>query len=369
MRLMFAARAIDRMAGGVERMIIAVMNAMAARGHQVDLFTWDEADAEAFYPMASGISWHRLDMGDPQIKAGAQLILRRAKTFRAIVRRVRPQAIICFQHGPYLALRLYTLGLGIPLIAAERNAPTQFEHTRAGRIRRFVAFNSFRFARALIVQSEGCRKLYPVFLRDRIITIPNPVFPAPVMAQPDCADQEARFHILSVGRLSYQKNYTSLISAFVRVAVMFPEWDLVIVGEGEQRQDLESMIAQSGLVGRIKLPGTVTDTSRYYGKAHLFCLPSRWEGFPNALAEALAHGLPSIGYAGCAGTNELIEDGRTGLLAAGNGDAKSLADVLTLLMRDHERRRRMGAAGRESMQSFATDVIFDAWESTLERIK
>lgn len=367
MRFMFAARAINGVAGGVERMIIAIMDAMVARGHQVDLFTWDQAGAEAFYPISPDIVWHRLNMGDPYVKAGINLMLRRAKRIRAIINHVRPQIIICFQDGPYLALRAYTLGLEIPLIAAERNAPTLFDHINAGRLRRLIAFNAFRSARSVVIQSEGSRKLYPSFLQDRIVIIPNPVFPAPLTAKPDRPDNRGRFRILSVGRLSYQKNYESLIAAFAQIAALFPEWDLVIVGEGEERRKLEALICETGLVDRIQLPGTVTDTSDCYASAHLFCLPSRWEGFPNALTEAQAHGLPAIGFAGCAGTNELVGDGKTGLLAAGNGDIESLADTLALLMSDHEKRQRMGSAGREAMGAFSAEAAYDLWESTLER--
>ncbi len=364
---MFAARAINRMAGGVERMIIVIMNAMIARGHQVDLFTWDQAGAEAFYPISPDIVWHRLNMGDPYLKAGVNLMLRRTRRIRAIVNQVRPQVIICFQEGPYLALRAYTLGLGIPLIAAERNAPTQFDHINAGRLRRLIAFNAFRLSRSVVIQSEGTRKFYPSFLQDRIVTIPNPVFPAPLTARPEHPDNRGRFRVLSVGRLSYQKNYESLITAFAQIAALFPEWDLMIVGEGEERRNLETLICETGLADRIRLPGTVTNTSDCYANAHLFCLPSRWEGFPNALTEAQAHGLPAIGFAGCAGTNELVGDGKTGLLAAGNGDTKRLAEALTLLMSDHEKRRKMGAAGRDSMEMFSVDAVYDLWESTLER--
>ena len=76
-RMMFVARALGNMAGGVERMVIAVMNEMVARGHDVALFSWDLADAEAFYPMAAEIAWFKLGMGDPMQKAGGGMLLKR----------------------------------------------------------------------------------------------------------------------------------------------------------------------------------------------------------------------------------------------------------------------------------------------------
>lgn len=363
MRLLFAARAIDRMAGGVERMIITIMNAMIERGHDVELLTWDCAAAEAFYPMSPRIRWHRLDLGDPAVKATPRQMLERASAVRQLVARSKPQTIVAFQDGPFRALRAYCTGLGIPLIAAERNAPTRFDHTSKGQRRKFIIFNSFRFAQSIVVQCESYRKLYPSFLRKRIVAIPNPVFPARLSARPDRPDTSGRYRLLSVGRLSYQKNYECSIGAFSRIVKSFPQWDLTIIGDGELRGALESMIASASLSGRVTLPGTVADPSEHYAAAHLFYLSSRWEGFPNALAEAQAHGLPAVGFAECAGVNELILDGQNGNLAKGNGDSESLANAFSALMTDNELRLQMGSMSRRTITSFTPEQIMDRWEN------
>lgn len=363
MRLLFAARAIDRMAGGVERMIITIMGAMVERGHDVDLLTWDRADAEAFYPMAPEITWHRLDLGDPAVKATPGLMLKRAAAVRQLIARRQPQVIVAFQDGPFRALRAYCAGLGIPLIAAERSAPTGFAHTRNGQRKKFIAFNAFRFAKSIVVQCESYRQLYPPFLQSRIVTIPNPVFPAQLSAHPDQPNESGRYCLLSVGRLSYQKNYECSIDAFARIARAFPQWDLVIVGDGELRTKLEGLAAAAGLSHRIALPGAVTEPGHYYARANLFFLPSRWEGFPNALAEAQAHGLPAVGFSDCAGVNELIVDGQNGLLAEGNGDSSTLANAFAALMRDGDLRLQFGAMGRRSIMNYTPDQIMDRWEN------
>lgn len=355
------------MAGGVERMIITIMNALVERGHEVDLMTWDLAGAEAFYPMSSEITWHRLNIGDPTVAVSKGQMLQRAAAVRALVARRHPQVIVAFQDGPFRALCAYCMGLRIPLIAAERNAPTQFDHTHKGNLKRFIAFNAFRLAKSVVVQCESYRQLYPAFLRDRIVTIPNPVNPALLSARPNVPDASGRFRILSVGRLGFQKNYESLIEAFTSIADKFPRWDLVIVGDGELRAKLQAMIDGGGLSNRIFMPGTVSDPGEQYANAHLFCLPSRWEGFPNALAEALAHGLPAVGFAGCAGVNQLIEPGRNGILAKGNGDCGSLATTLMLAMSNDDIRLTYGREGRGITSTFGSDNIIDLWEDALAR--
>jgi len=366
MRIIFAARAIDGMAGGVERMVTTLMNALTERGHSVSLLTWDRAGADSFYPIAPEIVWQRLNLGDPSVKAGQLLRLRRAVAVRKWIRRYKPDIIVCFQDGPFMALRAYTAGMGIPVIAAERNAPTRFDHTRAAQ-RKNLTYNALRFAKRILVQCESYKELYPVFLQDRIVTIPNPVFPSRKRGRPGVPGGDGRFRILSVGRLSYQKNYPVLLKAFAMVAPAFPQWDLVLIGEGENRDQLEELIDLERISNRVSMPGTSTSVSDWYVSSHLFCLTSRWEGFPNALAEAMAHGLPSIGFAGCAGVHDLIKSGENGLLADGNGDFVSFARALERLMESAELREVMGANAVESVRKYAPEHIFSLWEGTLRK--
>jgi GalNAc-alpha-(1->4)-GalNAc-alpha-(1->3)-diNAcBac-PP-undecaprenol alpha-1,4-N-acetyl-D-galactosaminyltransferase len=364
MRVMFVARAVNRIAGGVERMITMVMNTLAARDHAVDLLTWDLAGAEAFYPMTAAITWHRLDMGNPQVRASNLLRLRRARTVRALIGQRKPQVIVCFQDGPFMAIRAYTLGFHIPVIVCERNAPHRFDHIAAGQYRGLI-YQSFRFAARIVIQCESYRTLYPNFLHGRVVCIPNPVLPATVHAQPDVPGPCNRYRLLSVGRLGFQKNYDVLIEAFARLAPKFPDWDLAIVGEGGDRTRLEALIRACGLEGRVALPGTTKSIAQWYSSSHLFCLPSRWEGFPNALAEALAHGLPAVGFAECAGMQDLIAHGHSGLLAEGNGEPSSLALALEKAMSNGELRRSMGLEGIESVTRFDPQEIFLRWEQVL----
>lgn len=363
--MLFVARALGSMAGGVERMITTIMNEMTARGHQVGLFSWDLANAEAFYPIAPGVPWYKLDMGDPGRKAGVSLLLRRAGRVRDFVREFRPDVIVCFQGGPFMAMRAFTVGMGVPIVAAERTAPTLYEFAGTSR-HKFAEHQAFRLARLITVQFERYRELYPAYLRRKIVAVPNPVRVASRHASPAVPSPGARFTLLSVARLGYQKNIEILVDAFAELAPRFPDWDLRVVGEGENRQSLLDRVARfPSLAGRVNLPGARSDVESEYAAAHLFCLSARWEGFPNALAEALAHGLPSVGFEGCAGVSDLIVPGQTGELAAGNGDARTLADALALLMADAAGRARMGQAAVLSMQTYAPATIFDLWERTL----
>lgn len=367
MKLLFVCRKFDGVAGGVERLAIKLMNAMCERAHQVSLLTWDKSNAEAYYPMDLRIRWHCLDMGDPLVVAGWGLRLARMARIRSLAHRERPDVVIAFQLGTFLAIRLALLGLRLPVIAAERNAPSRFDHTSAGKHRKTL-FQTFRLAAKVTVQLESYKDGYPAYLGPRLITIPNPVQPAAAFATPSGRPGDPKT-LLTVGRLSYQKNQTVLVRAFAQLAADFPDWRLRIVGDGEDRAKLERLVGELGIASRVDLPGPVRDVSAEYVAAHLFCLPSLWEGFPNALAEALAHGLPAIGFRGCSGINELTRPGENGLLVDADFDDGALSEALRSLMLDDQLRATLGRQATRITEDYVPDGIFARWEDLFQSVK
>ena len=149
------------------------------------------------------------------------------------------------------------------------------------------------------------------------------------------------------------------------IAEEFAAWDLLIVGDGEDKEVIQQLIVEKKLTDRILLIKPTKDINKWYRKSHAFCLSSRWEGFPNALAEALAHGLPAIGFSDCSGVNNLIETGRNGMLAAGNDDPSSLASALKEIMNDSAKRHKMGQEAQTSMDKFNPENIYSLWENML----
>ncbi len=368
MHFMFVARAIVGVSGGVERMITNIMNELVARGHQVSLLTWDtDAEGTSFYPMDERIVWRKLVMGNPNRKAGVSERFARMKAIRSIVRGLGPDVIVGFQDGPSIAMVAYTLGMRIPIVAAERNAPSRFHHTASGN-RRFLTYAAFTLCTKIVVQLESYKNQYPSFLRSRIETISNPVMAQEIQAMPGEPHADGTYTLLSVGRLSYQKNYPVLIRAFALLAKRFPKWRLKIVGEGEDREKLETLIAETNLdTARVLLPGEDKNIMPHYQSANLFCLPSLWEGFPNALAEAQACGLPSVGFGQCAGVNELIVHGKNGLHAKEGWTPESLSEALAALMQEDQLRVDIGKQAHEDVQQYTSKEIYSLWEKVLSQ--
>ncbi len=170
--------------------------------------------------------------------------------------------------------------------------------------------------------------------------------------------------LLSVGRLVYQKGHEYLIHAMPLVLSHYPDTRAVICGEGALRPDLERQIGALGLEDRVKLPGNRNDVAEFLASADLFVLPSRWEGLPVALLEAMGAGLPVVATR-VEGVDEVVEEERQGLLVPPE-DAEALAAALLQLIGDPPLREKMGEAGRKRIETFYTlDIMCEKYLSLM----
>lgn len=172
--------------------------------------------------------------------------------------------------------------------------------------------------------------------------------------------------VLSVARLVPEKGHTLLIDAAARLAPEFPALRVWIAGEGPEEEALRRQVAASGLAERIRLLGFRSDVPRLLRAADLFCHPSRREGAPNAVREAMVAALPVVAAA-ASGTPELITEGVTGYLCPPQ-DSACQAERLRALLRDPSLRRKMGAAGRDrALTEFSEARCAEKWLALLER--
>jgi glycosyltransferase involved in cell wall biosynthesis len=188
--------------------------------------------------------------------------------------------------------------------------------------------------------------------REKIRVLPNAVepFAAASAAQVAALRQEWGIRegervVLTVGRFSAEKGHADLVAAVARLAETVRGVRLVMVGDGLERQRLERAAQAAGLAESIVMPGHRRDMAVWYGMADLFVLPSRSEGSPNALLEAMSAGLPIIATA-VGGVPETIAQDRSGLLVP-SGDPAALAQAMARLLEDPERAARLGAAAAE----------------------
>jgi glycosyltransferase involved in cell wall biosynthesis len=198
----------------------------------------------------------------------------------------------------------------------------------------------------------------------KVEVIPNPVaWPlerVPPIVEPDTIGAASRNRLLAVGRLVHQKGFDILIDVFAELAPRFPEWELVIIGQGPDRAALRTSIEAHSLGARVFLAGDIGNIGDWYESADLFVLSSRFEGFPNALAEAMSYGLPVVSFDCETGPRDLVEDHVSGFLVA-VGDRRALRDALAQLMGDESLRSRMGAQGIRVRDRYGLNMVGDQW--------
>jgi glycosyltransferase involved in cell wall biosynthesis len=359
-KLLFVIKSLSLQGGGAERVLAEVTGGLAARGHDVTVASFDSPDSADFYPFAPEIRRVRFGIGSSDQRSGAGETLRRIRALRRLARAEAPDAAIGFMHSAYIPLGLALAGTGIPAIAGEHIV---YGHYQDRRVERTLLGIVPSFVHSVTAISEEMRRGFPARIRQKMVIVPNPVAAAGG-ARADVIGGAEKV-VLTVGRLEEQKDQRTLVAAFAQVAGRFPEWRVRIVGEGILRPALEAQVEALGLGDRIALPGATADVSCEYSRAQLFAMPSTYESFGLATAEAMAHGVPAVGFADCPGTNELIVDGENGLLVCGEDRPAALAAGLARLMGSAEERVRMGAAAPARIAPFAPERVVDRWEALL----
>lgn len=363
LRLLFVAKALAAQAGGAERVLTAVASELAARGHDVSVLSFDAPGSADFYPTGAGVRRIRLGIGCPDNPSRIGETLARISALRRETQKRNPDVAIGFMHSAYLPLGAALIGTGTPVIASEHivfahyaQRPLDALLMRLG-VPMFAAYTGI---------SPAVRASFPKAIRDRMAVISNPVVAAPAKRIDRVGG--ARKRVLTIGRLAAQKDHRTLVDAFARLAPAFPDWDLRIVGEGKLRDDLQAQVDRLGLHSRVDLAGTTRDVDAEYAAAQLFAIPSAYESFGLATAEALAHGLPAIGFADCPGTNEIVTHGLNGLLVSGTPRAEALANGLAELMGNAEARHKLGRAAPASVSRYGLESVVDSWEVLLRRV-
>lgn len=354
MKILFVTSTLT--SGGAERVISLLANKFADRGNEVEMIALTSISPD-FYQLNKEV---RFIHADKECGGG---LLKELRWFRRHVKQEGPDVVVAFMEAVYEFVLLALQGCGIPVISSERKDPATL-----GMLRKFLRWLLLptQTCAAHVVQTKKIKRYYSRHVQAKTAIIYNPVN-AKVYGFPlgnkvlHCQER-----IVSVGRLYPQKNQKMMIEAFSRIKDKYPNYQLVIYGEGHLRGELERLITKLQLVDRVLLPGRSTTVIEEVAKSKVFCLSSNFEGMSNAMIEAMCVGTPVISTK-VSGTDELIKDGENGLLVDIN-DVDGLARAFDSLLGNEKLQVKFAHQGVKWAPQFKLDRIVDEWEKLMNQV-
>ena len=343
--------------GGAERVMSIMANHWAERGWKVTLLTYDAGDEAPVYGISPAVDHCHLGIKGPSrgVIEAVRSNVRRLLVLRRAIRESAPDVVVSFLDVVNVRTILAMFGLGIPVVVSEHSDPSRHQ---IGLVWDVLRRWSYRYATSVVTLTPDALQYFPEAIQRRGSAIPNPVSSAPEI---NLARANGRRRmVVAMGRLAYEKGFDLLISAFAMVAANHPGWSLTIWGEGDDRQALETQRDRLNLRGRVDLPGWTPEPFAELRTAGLFVVPSRYEGFSNALCEAMACGAPAVSF-DCQGPRHIVRDGIDGVLVPA-GDVEQLAAAMDRLLADPAERSRLGANGIQVTERFRKDKVMDMWE-------
>lgn len=353
--------------GGAERVAALLSNHWVEKGHQVTLMPTFSGRGECLYPLNELVRLEYLaDRVGSQSRSKLNK-LRRLLALRRAIKEMMPDVIVSFLPHVNVAAVGAAWKMRVPVVVSERTFPPAMPLGFGLERLRSWAYSR---ADAVVMQTEQARSWLSQTCPEAIgYVIANPlVYPLPQsepIVAPQTVTRSHRRFMLAVGRLSEEKQFDKLIDAFGTLAERFQGWDLVILGDGPERQRLAKQCELAGLDGRVLMPGRVGNLSDWYRRAELFVMSSRFEGFPNTLAEAMAHGVPAVSFDCDAGPRDIICDGVDGVLVPPGLGVPGLAQAIESLLIDNSQRLRMAEAAVTVRERFSIQHIATKWDKVL----
>lgn len=344
--------------GGAERVIVNLANFWVNTGQKVIIITL--SNTESFYKLDDRIEHLKLGLienSEGSIWKGLRGNLIRIYQLRKTLKENRVDSLISFITDANIISILATLYTKIKVVVSDRAAP-QSEKLFINPIKLKVKKLLYPFADYVVVQTYGAAAFYKWLDNDNVKIINNPI----TNFSTDTLNLKREKVILGVGRLVEEKNFFLLIEAFSRFKLT--DWKLVILGEGKERPKLEMMIEKYNLNDSVLLKGNTKNVAEWYQKASIFVLSSKYEGYPNALIEAMSMGLAVISTDCAFGPTEIIEQNKNGIII-NNNNIEQLVEALSKLIYNEELRKSLGDEATAIKYKLNIERIASQWSELL----
>ena len=352
MKILFYINAISH--GGAERVISNLANEFSNKGYDVTVVTSFPSEWEYF--LTDGIC--RVNLRNERLDGFIRRNVLLTRDLRKVIKTEKPDVAISFMAEPNFRLIMATRGLKVRTLVSVRNDPDREYPTK---IHRSLAKTLFKMADGVVFQTGDAKEWFPKKIQEKSRIIMNQVDERFFNTTFD----GERKNIVTTGRLTAQKNHRLLIEAFSTICDKIED-NLIIYGEGELREELESYVKKLGLSDRIFLPGAVKDVPETIKSARLFVLSSDYEGMPNSLLEAMALGLPCVSTdCPCGGPREVLGNIDGCLVEVGN--AEQLAErMLAVMKKGSSEITLISRSIAEKAESFRGDKVIAEWLDFVE---
>jgi len=356
--------------GGAERVLSQLASRLSERGHDVTLITLDDGKQDR-HSVSDRVARLNLDVmtsssGSEKSNSLVRLAqsVKRLSRLRSAIQEVAPNAILSFCDQMNVMTLIAASRTCIPVVACERSDPRHQALAQPWEWLRGSTYpNAFQVVALTEEVSEHLRQVY----RSKTIAIPSAIESPQNQSDRDLAAKSCK--ILAMGRLEREKGFDRLIDAFGQIADKYPDWTLSILGDGSQREALQRQIGNLRLEERITLHGWVKDPWNQHLDSSFFVLPSRYEGFPSALLEAMCRGVPSVTVDCDSGPRAIIQrvqdrTGNPGAMIIPN-DLSGLAVGMEKMITDPTAREQTGRLGITVADCFSWDQMVSQYESVL----
>ncbi len=342
--------------GGAERLMSQLASRWSSAGHEIHLVTWSKQETDQ-YPVSSKVRRHGLGLlaASPSRFAGVLANIQRVRQLRRTLRSIQPELILSFCDQMNIVTLQAARSLSIPVVISEHSNPAKQQLNWMWEAWRRHSYPGC--SKCVVLTDEIARFVQRWVPAERLAVIPAAIAP-PLEFAPLAREQKT---VLAVGRLSREKGFDLLIEAWRKIHEQLPGWQLQIAGAGAE----EAVLAkQASALPSVKMLGWVPNAWPLYQQASFFVLPSRYEGFPVALVEALSQGCPAIATRCTEATQQPPLSDALQLVDA-DSTAK-LADAILNLANKPERRQQLAAAGLQASMEFHWDKVGLLWDQLLE---
>ncbi len=367
--------------GGMERVTITKANYLAEKmGYDVSIVTTEQLGQPVYFPISEKVHLYHLDIGI-HVNFGRETYLEKCISRYCKTKQYRKRLTkLLNEIRPDITISL--LGLEIEFLnnikdgsvkLGELHFPGNFRQLMARKLSSAFIPNFVAKIRTANMK-KLCQKLSCLIVlteeekmswesEKNIKVIPNSLsyYPEKVSM---CDQKKA----IAVGRLVYEKGFDMLIEAWMIVHEKYPDWELDIFGEGNQKENLLQQIVTNRLESVVKIHEPEKDIYPQYLNHSMLIFPSRYlDALPMVLIEAMSCGLPLIAFDAPCGPKDIIINEKNGFLIK-TGEIKTLSDKICLLIESDKLRKSMGKASKEASLDYQVDKIMSSWINLFEKV-